>query len=52
VNVGHLCKHGEWSILALTSSELFDGDIVVVPCVDGFAVVVARSVFEIDTFGA
>ena len=39
-----LIEHREWGYLALTGSELGNGDSVLVPVVDGFAV--ALSVIE------
>jgi len=43
--VDGLIKHGEWSFLALTGSELGNGDTVFLPVVDLMAV--AASVTEV-----
>jgi len=44
-----IIKHGERSNLGLSATEFLDVDSMLIPVMDGFAMVWASSMFEVDT---
>ena len=45
----YIFKHGERSNLGLSATEFLEVDSMLIPVMDGFAMVWASSMFEVDT---